>query len=48
VGIVTTDFCHPDEIPNFFFIDISDGAYIAATISYFRGNMKIKKKGAIP
>jgi hypothetical protein len=48
MGIAMTKFYHPDEIPNFFIIDISDRAYIAATISYFRCNMKINKKGTIP
>jgi hypothetical protein len=46
VGITMTGFCHPGEILNFFFIDISDGAYIAATTSYYQGNTNIKKRRA--
>jgi hypothetical protein len=37
---------YPGEIPNFFFININDGAYIATTTSYYRGNTKIKKRRA--
>jgi hypothetical protein len=46
MGIAATEFCHPGEIPIFFFIDISNGAYIAATTSY-QDNTKIKKRRAI-
>jgi hypothetical protein len=52
VGIAATGFCYLGGIfqlssrrsGNFFFIDINDGAYIAATMSYQPVNMKIKKR----
>jgi hypothetical protein len=46
VGTATTEFYYPGEILNFFFIDISDDAYIAATTSYYQGNTKTKKRRA--